>query len=40
MLIAGLTDSHFLLNPKLGDGGILGGAFSTEDLPTGPAVVL
>lgn len=40
MLIAGLTDSHFLLNPKLWDGGILGRALSTEDLPTCPAMML
>lgn len=40
MLITGLTDSHFLLNPEFGDGGILGRTFATEDLPTGPAVML
>jgi len=40
MLVTGLADSHFLLNPKLGDGGILGGALATEDLPAGPTVML
>jgi len=40
MLVTGLTHSHFLLNPELGNSGILGGTLATEDLPTGPAVML
>lgn len=39
-LEAGLADAHFLLDAKLGDGRVLGGALATEDLPTCPAVVL
>ena len=40
MFKAGLADAHFLLNPKLGDGGVLRGTLSTENLTTGPAMVL
>ena len=40
MFKAGLADAHFLLNSKLGDGGVLRGTLPAEDLTTGPAMVL
>ena len=40
LVMAGVTDSHRLLNTKLGDGGVLGGAFGAEYLATVTAMML